>query len=579
VPLADSRDVREQDGAREADYHVDDAAETARRFERAAAEDGVDEVPAEQTDKAPVQGADGGENESDLADGSGSVSSFHVRLSCNSRATTRHSERDRTGVNSTPSRRSVPYHGRMFVLPGLTEVAPRGSWLRCAALPLALLCAACAPRLSRSELTHASRVLACPQVYPAKAAGSALIATSPNVQRIEGCGKALYFRKVCGHTGRACKLVGDDVAILEHAAATIPCQSAELRIEHLLPSSFRVQGCGVVREYAANSAGFAPVNPAAQPKTDAGPIVELGQRISRSRAPLGPAGIFARSYQSTVVVIAGERQATGFSISTDGLIATNLHVIAGAPEIRVRFVDGHEGIAKHVEAYDASLDLALLRINRNLHGLPLAPRDQLSIGEWIVTIGNPLGLQATISEGIVSGVRRDEKGQEFVQTTAAISPGSSGGPIFNQHGEVIAVSTFVLRGGANLGFGVPIKYVHDLIDRRRHIPLAQFAVETAEASPDGIAGCTGDDRLGIRTRTTTALEAGSDLEKSDRWLAARQLYEGAMLDIVSSVSTPCKGPRRGLTDARDEAAALASDRERARALRTALEKVRLLVAD
>lgn len=276
------------------------------------------------------------------------------------------------------------------------------------------------------------------------------------------------------------------------------------------------------------------------------------------------------------MVLAGERQGTGFAISTDGLTVTNLHVVAGAPEIRARFIDGYEGRALHVEAYDEQRDLALIRINRNLNALPLGEPDRLSIGEPIVTIGNPLGLQATISEGIVSGVRVVKDGTEFVQTTAPISPGSSGGPVFNQYGEVIAVSTFVLRGGANLGFGVPAKYVRELIGRRRLIPLAEFAQATQ--AEDG-KGCSDEDRRLIADRIASALEAGGALEKSGSWLAARQLYEGAVVDISSSLSESCRKPRDVLEEAREDAKRLSSDRERTLALRHALERLPMPGAD
>jgi serine protease Do len=453
-------------------------------------------------------------------------------------------------------------------------------------LPLAGLFVACFPRVSRTEMDHAEQVLGCGSVYPARPVKNDNSerfgdpeSINKQVYEIQGCGKAMYFRSVCDARKR-CKLKGDDILILEHAAKVLPCASPQLAIQHAGGSNFRVSGCGQVLDYTADRAGFAArVAQVPAASAAAASSATLGQQITKSRGPLAPSDIFARSYQSIMTVIAGDNQGTGFSISTNGLIVTNLHVIVGAAEIRVRFVDGAEGRALHVEAYDVKHDLALLRINRNLQALPLGDRDQFAIGERIVTIGNPLGLQATISEGIVSGVRSTEEGLEYVQTTAPISPGSSGGPIINQFGEVIGVSTFILRGGNNLGFGLPSKYIQDLVGRRRHIALPQFARETAEAPSEGIAGCSSDDRLSLKTRLTSALEAGAELEKSGRWLALRQLYEGAIVDVVSSVAESCKGPRRNLSDARDGAASLASDKERATALRSALEKVRSLAGD
>lgn len=433
----------------------------------------------------------------------------------------------------------------------------------------------CGARVGKGELRHASSVLSCPSVR--------LVAPAPGrkslgakVQQIHGCGKAMYFREQCDTQNRRCMLKGDDASVLQHAAAVIPCDAGALRIEHVAETGYRVSGCGAIAEYSSDVSGFALARMSrAQPNAVAaagGPI--LGQQIQRSRAPLSPASVFARSYQSTFVVIAGKKQGTGFAISTNGLVVTNLHVIAGESDIVVRFVDNHEGRALHVEAFDEKQDLALVRIDRNLHALPLGERDHIAIGESIVTIGNPLGLQATISEGIVSGVRRTDQGMEFVQTTAPISPGSSGGPIFNQHGEVIGVSTFILRGGSNLGFGVPAKYVQELLGRRRFVSLPEFARATAE-SGEGAASCSSEDTAGLKARAATALEAGAELEKSGRWLAARQLYEGAIVDIVSVLTETCRGPRRLLDDARGEATPLPSDRQRALVLRQAIERVRV----
>lgn len=134
---------------------------------------------------------------------------------------------------------------------------------------------------------------------------------------------------------------------------------------------------------------------------------------------------------------------SGFVISADGYIVTNNHVIEGADEIQVRLIDRREFDATIVGA-DPRSDLALLKIDAK--GLPtvrLGPDDGLRVGEWVVAIGSPFGLDYSASAGIVSAIGRSiptERGEDyvpFIQSDVAINPGNSGGPLFNLDGEVV----------------------------------------------------------------------------------------------------------------------------------------------
>ena len=152
---------------------------------------------------------------------------------------------------------------------------------------------------------------------------------------------------------------------------------------------------------------------------------------------------------------------SGFYVDDGSKIATNLHVVSGAQAVRVKKSDGEVFRASVILGVDSTHDLALLEADVSGKPIPLSQRAP-EIGEDVIAIGNPKGLEATLSKGIVSGVRNDQ-GSVFYQVTAPISPGSSGGPVIDRNGEVIGVSTFYVQGGQNLNFAMPSAYIHKLL--------------------------------------------------------------------------------------------------------------------
>jgi len=151
-------------------------------------------------------------------------------------------------------------------------------------------------------------------------------------------------------------------------------------------------------------------------------------------------------------------QGTGFLVSADGVIVTNYHVIATGNVCIVKFPDDTAFPVDGVLAADKVRDLAIIKIHgKTFRTLALGDSDDIQVGEEVVAIGNPLSLESTVSNGIISGVRTSkEQGGKFLQTTAPISPGSSGGPLFNMHGEVVGINTLYLEGGENLNFAIPV---------------------------------------------------------------------------------------------------------------------------
>ncbi len=159
---------------------------------------------------------------------------------------------------------------------------------------------------------------------------------------------------------------------------------------------------------------------------------------------------------------------SGFIISNDGYIFTNNHVVEQADKILVKISDGKEYEAK-VIGRDANTDIALIKIKAD-NSLPVAEignSDQVKVGEWVIAIGNPFGLEATVTAGIVSAKGRVIGAgpyDNFIQTDASINPGNSGGPLFNMEGKVIGINTAIVAQGQGIGFAIPINMAKSILN-------------------------------------------------------------------------------------------------------------------
>jgi len=160
---------------------------------------------------------------------------------------------------------------------------------------------------------------------------------------------------------------------------------------------------------------------------------------------------------------------TGVIIDTDGYIITNNHVVEKADEIMVTLWDGSKFEAK-ILGVDPKTDLALIKIkdNARLVSAVLGDSDKIEVGEWVIAIGNPFGLDHTVTAGIISAKGRVIGAgpyDDFIQTDASINPGNSGGPLINISGEVIGVNTAIVASGQGIGFAIPINLVSDVIQQ------------------------------------------------------------------------------------------------------------------
>lgn len=170
---------------------------------------------------------------------------------------------------------------------------------------------------------------------------------------------------------------------------------------------------------------------------------------------------------------------SGFAVSSDGTVVTNYHVIRGASRATAKFGDGTFATVSGVVAYDPGHDVAVIKVQgASPPTLKLGNSDSLRVGDHVVAIGSPLGLQNTMSEGIVSALRMG-----IVQMSAPISPGSSGGPVLNTAGEVVAVSVATVTEGQNLNFAVPINWTKRYIGQSPPRSLADVAQENTVTQP------------------------------------------------------------------------------------------------
>jgi serine protease Do len=182
---------------------------------------------------------------------------------------------------------------------------------------------------------------------------------------------------------------------------------------------------------------------------------------------------------------------SGFVISTDGYIVTNNHVIEDVDSITVKFSDDRELPAK-VIGRDPKTDIALIRVETDeaFYALPLGDSESVRPGEWVVAIGNPFGLEHTVTAGIVSAKHRDiDHGayDDYIQTDAAINPGNSGGPLLNLKGEVIGINTAINPRANTIGFAVPIQMAKQILPQLQadgHVTRGWLGVVIQQITPE-----------------------------------------------------------------------------------------------
>lgn len=200
-------------------------------------------------------------------------------------------------------------------------------------------------------------------------------------------------------------------------------------------------------------------------------ITELAEQAKPSVVNLFPITSTSRLHEGS-----GERtpnasgSGSGLIVDSDGHIVTNHHVIGDANEIEVRFSDKTKLIA-HVVGKDPDTDLAVLKVttDRPLPSARFGDSAGVKVGQWVLAVGNPFGLDRTVTLGVVSGIGRENinlsRYENFIQTDASINPGNSGGPLFNLRGEVIGINTAIINFAQGIGFAIPSNMAKQVIEQ------------------------------------------------------------------------------------------------------------------
>jgi S1-C subfamily serine protease len=185
---------------------------------------------------------------------------------------------------------------------------------------------------------------------------------------------------------------------------------------------------------------------------------------------------------------------SGFIVDSSGEILTNAHVVAQADKVTVTLKDGRV-LEGQVQGVDEVTDLAAIKVNgKNLPVAPLGDSSSVQVGDWAIAVGNPLGLDNTVTLGIVSTLKRSsaqvgipDKRLDFIQTDAAINPGNSGGPLLNDRGEVIGINTAIRADGMGIGFAIPIdkaKAIKDRLIRGEKVAHPYIGVQMETLTPE-----------------------------------------------------------------------------------------------
>lgn len=205
-------------------------------------------------------------------------------------------------------------------------------------------------------------------------------------------------------------------------------------------------------------------------------ITSIDDKFTKLKASVSDdfSGVIENSVKSVVIVRTDLGQGTGFIISSDGYIVTNYHVIENAKAAIVYTYDETPHPVSSI-GYNPTMDIAVLKIEGNYNQIALADSNDVQTGEKVIAIGNPLGLQFSVSQGIVSGIHRAGPNglPAYIQTDASLNPGNSGGPLINKEGEVIGINNFKISEGESLGFALESNFIKSTVNEISQQTLGQ----------------------------------------------------------------------------------------------------------
>ncbi|MGD1901158.1 MAG: HhoA/HhoB/HtrA family serine endopeptidase [Geitlerinemataceae cyanobacterium] len=268
--------------------------------------------------------------------------------------------------------------------------------------------------------------------------------------------------------------------------------------------------------------------------------IDTERTVTRSADPFLDDPFFRQFFGDRMPTMPRERrqrgQGSGFIIDRSGTILTNAHVVDRADRVTITLKDGRE-FEGEVKGADSVTDLAVVKISANTDNLPVANlgnSDSVRVGDWAIAVGNPLGLDNTVTLGIVSTLKRSsaqagipEKRLDFIQTDAAINPGNSGGPLLDAEGNVIGINTAIRADAMGIGFAIPI--------------------DTVKAVKDQLArGETVDHPfIGIQMRSITADDARRNNSDPNAAIVLPEVDGVLIVGVVPDTPSVEAGLRRG----------------------------------
>ncbi len=260
------------------------------------------------------------------------------------------------------------------------------------------------------------------------------------------------------------------------------------------------------------------------------PSVTLSQEFVPKTTPE-----VVKQVSAAVVVLTSEgrgltsnSQASGVIINDGRTIVTNLHAVAGASKVSVHFEDGRNTEATGYLGVDEKRDLICIQVPERFKDIScpdLSPLEDLRIGQKVIAIGSPQGFANTVSEGIISGIREFETGTKVIQTTAPVSPGSSGGGLFNDQGQLVGITSFLYTKGQNLNFAYPVDYILPLLGKTEPKPFTNLKTAVIDESKAKV--------IVYITRT------GAKYHRRTCRNLRRSKIKTTLLDAVERGYTPC----------------------------------------
>jgi len=193
----------------------------------------------------------------------------------------------------------------------------------------------------------------------------------------------------------------------------------------------------------------------------------ISSEFSQLKASAGDdfSNIIEDAVKSVVTIRTDVSQGTGFVITSDGYAVTNAHVLSGGSVVKAINYQ-QEILDAELIGYDKNLDIALLKLSGSYSKLELGDSDNVQVGEKVIAIGNPLGLQFSVSQGIISAVHREGPSglNSYLQTDAALNPGNSGGPLINTNGKVIGINNYKAGNSESLGFALESNFIKEAVN-------------------------------------------------------------------------------------------------------------------